>query len=235
MASAMNSSGTQMPSLRPLSTLSPWRIRDGRRGSVTTAWPSAASVGRAPPRGPAPPGPQLAEERRGERRPRARSSAAGRCRAGARARRTRAAASAGRCATRRRTTPAQRRLGQHLHRLARCRRVDDIESLPPNHQPDPDEDDRGRDRGAVDTARHDAEADQRQRDNRETPLHPPTLSLWRDADRVTPLARSRLEEMRRSGAVGETQWARVSAPTAAAASYPRAKGAKHPSEFGRNW
>ena len=34
-----------MPSLRPLSTLRPWRILDGSRGSVTTAWPSAASVG----------------------------------------------------------------------------------------------------------------------------------------------------------------------------------------------
>ena len=35
----------QMPSLRPLSTLRPWRILDGRRGSLTTAFPSAASVG----------------------------------------------------------------------------------------------------------------------------------------------------------------------------------------------
>ena len=41
----MKKSGTQIPSLRPLSTFSPCRMRDGRRGSVTTAWPSAASVG----------------------------------------------------------------------------------------------------------------------------------------------------------------------------------------------
>ncbi len=34
-----------MPSLSPLSTLRPWRTRDGTRGSVTTACPSAASVG----------------------------------------------------------------------------------------------------------------------------------------------------------------------------------------------
>ena len=34
-----------MPSLSPLSTLRPWRTRDGIRGSVTTAWPRAASVG----------------------------------------------------------------------------------------------------------------------------------------------------------------------------------------------
>ena len=34
-----------MPSLSPLSTLRPWRTRAGMRGSVTTAWPSAASVG----------------------------------------------------------------------------------------------------------------------------------------------------------------------------------------------
>ena len=34
-----------MPSLSPLSTFSPWRIRPGTRGSVTTAWPNAASVG----------------------------------------------------------------------------------------------------------------------------------------------------------------------------------------------
>ena len=34
-----------MPSLSPLSTLRPWRTREGIRGSVTTACPSAASVG----------------------------------------------------------------------------------------------------------------------------------------------------------------------------------------------
>src|SRR4051794_26144113 len=45
IATAANSSGTQIPSLRPLSTLSPCRIRRGTRGSVTTACPSAASVG----------------------------------------------------------------------------------------------------------------------------------------------------------------------------------------------
>ena len=45
IATAANSSGTQIPSLSPLSTLSPWRIVPGTRGSVTTAWPSAASVG----------------------------------------------------------------------------------------------------------------------------------------------------------------------------------------------
>ena len=45
IATAANSSGTQMPSLSPLSTLSPWRMRCGTRGSVTTACPSAASVG----------------------------------------------------------------------------------------------------------------------------------------------------------------------------------------------
>ena len=44
IAIAMKNSGTQSPSLSPLSTLSPWRIRDGIRVSVTTAWPSAASV-----------------------------------------------------------------------------------------------------------------------------------------------------------------------------------------------
>ena len=37
--------GTQMPSLRPLSTFRLWRIRSGSDGSVTTACPSAASVG----------------------------------------------------------------------------------------------------------------------------------------------------------------------------------------------
>ena len=40
----MKKSGTQIPSFRPLSTLRPCRIRDGIRSSVTTAWPSAASV-----------------------------------------------------------------------------------------------------------------------------------------------------------------------------------------------
>ena len=41
----MKNSGTQIPSFSPLSTLRLWRTRDGRRGDVTTAWPSAASVG----------------------------------------------------------------------------------------------------------------------------------------------------------------------------------------------
>ena len=36
-ASAIRSSGTQMPSLRPLSTFNPWRRSDGSRFSVTTA------------------------------------------------------------------------------------------------------------------------------------------------------------------------------------------------------
>src|SRR3954451_3200146 len=45
IATAANSSGTQIPSLRPLSTFSPCRIRWGTRSSVTTAWPRAASVG----------------------------------------------------------------------------------------------------------------------------------------------------------------------------------------------
>ena len=44
-ATAANSSGTQIPSLRPLSMFNPWRIRPGTRGEVTTAWPRAASVG----------------------------------------------------------------------------------------------------------------------------------------------------------------------------------------------
>src|SRR5690348_2362896 len=42
---AMPKSGTQRPSLSPLSTLRPWRTSDGRLGRVTTDWPSAASVG----------------------------------------------------------------------------------------------------------------------------------------------------------------------------------------------
>ena len=37
--------GRAMPSLRPLSTLSAWRMRTGTRGLETTAWPRAASVG----------------------------------------------------------------------------------------------------------------------------------------------------------------------------------------------
>ena len=44
-ATAANSSGTQIPSLSPLSMFNPWRIRPGTRGEVTTAWPRAASVG----------------------------------------------------------------------------------------------------------------------------------------------------------------------------------------------
>jgi hypothetical protein len=41
----MKKSGTQIPSLRPLSTLRPCRIREGIRSSVTTAWPSAVGAG----------------------------------------------------------------------------------------------------------------------------------------------------------------------------------------------
>ncbi len=44
-ARTMKKTGTQIPSFSPLSTLRPWRTRDGSRGSVTTACPSAASVG----------------------------------------------------------------------------------------------------------------------------------------------------------------------------------------------
>jgi hypothetical protein len=44
-ASAIRSSGTQMPSFNPDSTFNPCRMREGRRASVTTACPSAASVG----------------------------------------------------------------------------------------------------------------------------------------------------------------------------------------------
>ena len=44
-ASRINRSGTQIPSLSPLSTLRPWLTRTGSRGSRTTAWPNAASVG----------------------------------------------------------------------------------------------------------------------------------------------------------------------------------------------
>ena len=44
-ATAANNNGTQTPSFKPLSTLSPWRTRDGSRLSDTTVWPSAASVG----------------------------------------------------------------------------------------------------------------------------------------------------------------------------------------------
>src|SRR5262245_43075643 len=41
----MRNNGTQIPSLRPASTLRLWRIRTGSRFDVTTTWPSAASVG----------------------------------------------------------------------------------------------------------------------------------------------------------------------------------------------
>ena len=46
-ASARNTNrmGTQMPSFRPLSTFRPWRISSGTDSLVTTALPSAASVG----------------------------------------------------------------------------------------------------------------------------------------------------------------------------------------------
>src|SRR5215211_3869851 len=37
--------GTERPSLSPASTFKAWRMRAGTRGLLTTAWPSAASVG----------------------------------------------------------------------------------------------------------------------------------------------------------------------------------------------
>ncbi len=40
-----SSTGRPRPSLRPLSTLSAWRMRTGARSSSITAWASAASVG----------------------------------------------------------------------------------------------------------------------------------------------------------------------------------------------
>ena len=44
-AIATRTMGRAMPSLRPLSTLRPWRTRTGTSGLLTTACPSAASVG----------------------------------------------------------------------------------------------------------------------------------------------------------------------------------------------
>ena len=44
-AIASMTTGVAMPSLRPLSTVISWRIRDGTAGFVTTGIPSAASVG----------------------------------------------------------------------------------------------------------------------------------------------------------------------------------------------
>src|SRR3954452_19707829 len=68
-ASTMNSSGTQMPSLRPLSTLSPWRMRIGRRGSVTTALASGAAGGAGEEGGEEDGGQQgLRDRQRGEQR-----------------------------------------------------------------------------------------------------------------------------------------------------------------------
>ena len=109
IARAMNSSGTHSPSLRPLSTLSPCRIREGRRASVTTAWPSAASVGASTIASTSASANESEDSSARRRACRRRSSAAARSRAAARARPARGAARARRCGRRRRRARASAR------------------------------------------------------------------------------------------------------------------------------
>ena len=149
-ATAANSSGTQMPSLSPLSTLSPWRIRPGTRGVGDDRLPERG-VGRREDHGQDHrlPDRELVEERRRPRRRRARSSAAGRCRAGAAGTPSLAAKLAEVDA---RGVAEQhereRRLRQRPHGLARASTSIPSSTSGPDQQPDRDEHHRRRDRRA---------------------------------------------------------------------------------------
>ena len=168
-----NSSGTQIPSLSPLSTLSPWRIRPGTRGSVTTAWPSAASVGaRTTARIDGLLDAQLAEDQRtaasapsamvsGRPIPSRRTGTP--TVAAQRARSIRDASE--------NSTSASVASASVAHRRARAREVDPVEHLGPDEQPDRDEHHRRRDRRAGQPPRDGGDGEQRERDDDEGPLH----------------------------------------------------------------
>ena len=149
----MKNSGTQIPSFRPLSTLRPWRTRSGSRGSVTTACPSAASVGARmtasrsasghdsePKRTRATPKP--ASER--QRQPEAEQTSRDRDLVP-----ERAEVDPRRVAE---EDERERRLGQQLDRLAGDRRVDEPEGVGADEQPDRREHHRRSDRRAVEPA-----------------------------------------------------------------------------------
>ena len=160
------------PVVEPALDVEPWRMRCGTRGSVTTACPSAASVGASTTAedhglldG------QLAEDREPRPRRPARSSAAGRSRAAGRARRPCDAAHRGRCATRRRTTPARAWSPPRRARLRSSSRVDPVEHLGADQQPEGDEQDRRRDRRPRQPPRDRGDAEQRERHESERPLH----------------------------------------------------------------
>ena len=135
-ATAANSSGTQIPSLSPLSTLSPWRILAGTRGSVTTACPSAASVGaRTTPRITASSIAQLRRRPPPPRRRRARWSVAVRSRAAAPAPRRRDEGAEIDARGIAEQHERERRLRQGSHGRARALEVDPVEHLGPASNP----------------------------------------------------------------------------------------------------
>ena len=172
----MKNSGTQIPSFSPLSTFSPCRTGEGSRGRVTTAWPSAASVGA---------------------RITARSSASGHAR---RAEQDEADAEA-RDERQRQPDPEQargdrdlaaqrpevdprripeehereRRLGEQLDRLARDSGIDEPERVAPDEKAERREHHRPGDRRSVETSRDGGKGEQRERDRRQCPVHVQTL------------------------------------------------------------
>ena len=171
-ATAANSSGTQMPSLRPLSTLSPWRIRCGTRGSVTTACPSAASVGASTTAritaSPMLSSPKIAAAATapsamvsGRPMPSSRTGTSTVRRSAPRSMREASANS----------TSASVVSASAAHGRARARQVDPVEHLGPDQQPEGDEQDRRRDRRPRQPPRDRGDAEQRERHEGEGPLH----------------------------------------------------------------
>ena len=171
IAIAMKNSGTHSPSLRPLSTLRPWRIRDGTRSSETTAWPSAASVHASTIASTQ----RLREARCRARRPRRQRPGDDRERQADPEQRTGTANS---LAQRPQRDPRrvgeqherQRDLGEQLHLLAL-----DLEVEQPEHRPDEQaggrEEHRARDVQPLQPPRDRRVGDQQRRDRRQGPGH----------------------------------------------------------------
>ena len=191
----MKKSGTQIPSLRPLSTLSPCRIRDGIRSSVTTAWPSAASVQASmiestsastrlmPGSTPTPASVPASDRQRQPDPEQARGH--GELVAQRRERDPRRV---------REEDERQRRLGQQLDGLGADPQVDQAEHRA-GEQAGRREEDRRRDDRALEPARDGRERQQDERDRREFPaFHPPIVFCGCVSDTKTRVRGSRSSE-----------------------------------------
>ena len=180
IASTMKNRGTQIPSFSPLSTFSPWRTREGRRGSVTTACPSAASVGaritarRSASGHESDPEQEEPDDEPDEQRQRQADTE--------QARRDgdfvpeRSEVDPRRVAE---EDERERRLGEQLDGLARDGRVDEAERVGSDERADAREHHRRGDRRSLEPAGDGREPEQRQRDDGQGPVHVQTLSPCR--------------------------------------------------------